>query len=223
MSNFAVEGLLSKEGDTISTEEQRTDYFSIWIVQGIIRDPRQANQDDRLSKGKIISQAVAVMQFELVNPEEAGRLFRLDKGFPIHCVKLLEALFIDLLDDVLTQPRDFGDLLEGVCSLGEQVPCIVVKGECDAMPLRLEQHFLHLGYMAMRTIELLPVETEAGQGRAYGQMPQVNAAMVVHVHPPAAGRADRIGFLDFDVPIKAVRITMRTRGTGKGLRVGEAR
>ena len=82
--------------------------------------------------------SVAVVQLEFVNPKIAGRLFRLDEGFPVHRVKFFEAFLVNFLDNIFSKACNLGHLLERVCLLREQFPCVVVKRNGDSMAFRLE-------------------------------------------------------------------------------------
>ena len=65
---------------------------------------------------------VAIMELELIDPEEPGSLLRLLKGLAIDGVLIQQALLVYILDDILANTGDMSDFRVGVVAGGKQIP-----------------------------------------------------------------------------------------------------
>ena len=81
----------------------------------------------------------AIMEFELIDSEEPGLFFRLfELTSTIGSVDVLEPLFVDILDGILAETGDLGNLLVCISTSGKQIASVLVKGFRNKMPGCLE-------------------------------------------------------------------------------------
>ena len=134
---------------------------------------------------------VSVVQLKFVDPEESRLTFRLDELFAVDGILLLQALSVDLLDDVFPKPGDLRNRLVRQAKR-EQVPGVLLQFTGDVVVFGLERDFLHLAVTAGWAIITAFVEADTTQLAAEVQVPQTGRIVAVDVHPAAALRANAV-------------------------------
>jgi len=124
---------------------------------------------------------VASVKLELVDAEALCLPLGLDES-AVNGVHILQTLQVDRFDRVLAKASNLSDLLEGVGSDGEKVPCVLQKCLRDPMAVSLKGHLLDPGGPAAWAQELLLVEFKGTIILPEIQVPKTARERVVDMH-----------------------------------------
>lgn len=168
------------------------------------------------------SVAVPVMQLELIDTKKLCLMFRLTQLFAVNRIRILQALFIDCLDNVFPKAGDLGNLLECICSMSQKIPGVLVQFFRDPVPIRFKRDELGMCPAAFRTPKLVMRKHNTGEIPADAKMPQSDLRMLVHMHPRAALRTDRFFRRDIQRTVVAEDFSAGYRFMNGSLRIMEA-
>ena len=106
---------------------------------------------------------MTVMELELINPEILCLAVWLDESLAVNGIFLLKPLLVDLLDGILAQPSDLGNLFIGVSLERQQIADVLVECIRNHVAGSLETDELFLDCPAVAAPELNMWEPQTAQ------------------------------------------------------------
>ena len=149
-------------------------------------------------------------------------MFRLTQLFAVNRIRILQALFIDCLDNVFPKAGDLGNLLECICSMSQEISGVLVKFLRDPVPICFKGDELGMRPAAFRTPKLVMRKHNAGEVPTNAKVPQGDLRMLIHMHFCPALRADRFFRRDVQRTVVAEDFSAGYRFMNGSLRIMEA-
>jgi hypothetical protein len=165
---------------------------------------------------------MSVMEFEFIDTEILCLPFGFDELFAVNGVFLLKALFVDILDDVLSQPGNLSNLFVRVSLECQEVTGVLIKGFRNQVTRRFEADELFFDSSAATAPKLNMGKSQTTEIIPKAEMPECDVRMTVDMHPLSAF-TPAFTFRQVKISLKAVNCSSGRCFPDDGLRIMEAK
>jgi hypothetical protein len=163
-----------------------------------------------------------VMEFEFIDAEILCLPFRFNEFLAVNGVFLLKPLFVDILDDILSQPGNLSNLFIRISLECQQITGILIKGFRNQVTWGFEADELFLDGSAAIAPKLNMRKSQATQITAKAEVPECDFRTTIDMHPLSAF-TPAFTFQQVKVSLKAVNGPSGCCFPYDGFRVMEAK